>query len=150
MCWLRMPLTQWMLCDEPLELADELGVPAELEVGLDPALERGEPQLLQPRDRRLREALVGDVGQRRPAPQSQRLAQERRGLRRLGCVRLPTSSSNRCTSSSPRPTSIAYPGGRVTTAFPAGPSALRRWETRTWSAAVPDGGGPSGQSASSS
>ena len=39
-----------MLGDERLELADELGVTAEREIGLDPLLERGEPQLLQPGD----------------------------------------------------------------------------------------------------
>ena len=43
--------------DERLELADELGVAAEGEVGVDPLLERREPQLLEARDLVLRERL---------------------------------------------------------------------------------------------
>lgn len=34
------PLAMWMLCDQRLELADEVAVPAVREVRLDPFLER--------------------------------------------------------------------------------------------------------------
>ena len=51
-------------------------VPAERELGLDALLERGQPHLLEPLDRDLRERLVGEVGERRAAPERERLAQE--------------------------------------------------------------------------
>jgi hypothetical protein len=50
-----------MLADQPLELGHQLGVAAEDEVGLDPLLERGQPQLLETRDLTLREGLEHDV-----------------------------------------------------------------------------------------
>ena len=65
---------QRMLGDERLELADQLAVRAGGEVGVDRPLERGQPQLLQPPDLGRGERLVRDVGQRRAAPQRQRLA----------------------------------------------------------------------------
>ena len=71
------PLPQRMRGHERLELRHQLGVAAEREVGLDTQLERAEPQLLQPRDLGLSELLVGQVGQRRPAPQRECLAQLR-------------------------------------------------------------------------
>src|SRR5438132_2124231 len=64
-----------MLGDEPLELGDERRVPALLEVVLDPPLETAEAQLLEARDLCLREALVGELGERLPPP-------ERKGLPR--------------------------------------------------------------------
>ena len=48
------PLHERMLGDERLELADELAVATELEVGVDPRLERAQPQLLEAGDLRLR------------------------------------------------------------------------------------------------
>jgi hypothetical protein len=39
-----------MLPAEHVELTDQLGVAAEREIGVDPALERGEPSLLEPPD----------------------------------------------------------------------------------------------------
>ena len=62
-----------MLGDERLELADELVVAPEREVRVDPELDRRQPDLLEPGDRRLGEALVGEVGERRAAPQRQRV-----------------------------------------------------------------------------
>ena len=56
-------------------------------LGLDPLLERGKPQLAETSDRRLRERLIGEVGERRPAPQRERLAQllhSRRGIGAAG------------------------------------------------------------------
>ena len=58
-----------MLGDQRLELADELRVAAEREIGLDPLLERRQPQILQPPGLDPRERLLGELGQRRPAPQ---------------------------------------------------------------------------------
>ena len=76
------PLAQRMLPHERLQLADDLGMTARGELGVDPLLERGQPQLLQPHDLRLGERLIREVRERRPAPQRQRLAQHlRRALR---------------------------------------------------------------------
>ena len=69
------PLAQRMLGHEGLELADEVVVAAEREVGVDPALERRDAKLLELEDRRLGERLVGEVGEGRSAPQRERLAQ---------------------------------------------------------------------------
>ena len=80
------PLTQRMLLDEPIELADEVSVAAELKVGLDPTLEDGEPQLFQTRDRRLRELLIGHIGECRPTPEPERLPEQRRRLGRFGGI----------------------------------------------------------------
>ncbi len=48
----------------------------EREVGIDPPLDRQQAQLLQTRDRRLRERLVGEIRERRPTPEPERLAQQ--------------------------------------------------------------------------
>ena len=68
-----------VLGDQRLELADQLGVAAEREVGLDPLLERRQPQVLEPAALGLGERLVRELGERRPAPERERLAQHRRG-----------------------------------------------------------------------
>src|SRR4029453_17388776 len=72
--------------DQRLELRDELDLPAELEVCLDPLLERDEPELLESRDLALGKGLVQEVRERGPAPERERLAQSR--LRRLRALRL--------------------------------------------------------------
>jgi hypothetical protein len=72
-----------MLGDELLQLADDLGVVPERELGLDTQLERGGAQLLQSRDGRLRVGRIRDVGERRTAPQRQRRV---RVLRRRGGI----------------------------------------------------------------
>ena len=64
-----------MLRDERLELSDELVVASQCQVGVDAELGRREPDLVEPRDRRLGEAFVGEVRERRYAPQRQSLAQ---------------------------------------------------------------------------
>ena len=75
-------LAQRVLADERLELADHLRVASECEVGVDPILERGEPQLLEAGDGGLGERLEREVAERRTAPQRQRASQPRRpGLR---------------------------------------------------------------------
>ena len=65
-----------MLGDEPFELADEIGVAAESEVGLDSLLERAETELLQPRCLGFRERLIGELVQRWASPESQGVAQD--------------------------------------------------------------------------
>ncbi len=81
-----------MLADQRLELADQVRVSAEREVGLDPLLERGEAQVLEPRGLRLRERLVCELRQRRPTPELECLAQELRGMLQ---VRLPRVRNER-------------------------------------------------------
>jgi hypothetical protein len=61
--------------DERFELADQLCVGAECEVGLEAFLERCEAQLLETGDLALGERLVGEVGERRAAPEGERLVQ---------------------------------------------------------------------------
>ncbi len=73
------PLSECLRLDECLELSDELGVPAESEIGLDPLLERDRAQLLQPGDLGLGERLVEEVRERRPAPERERLAENALG-----------------------------------------------------------------------
>jgi hypothetical protein len=72
------PLPQRMLPDERLELADELGVPAERELRLGVLLDEREPELLEPRDLRLRERLVRELGERLAAPGRERLREQPR------------------------------------------------------------------------
>ena len=55
----------------------------EREVGLDPILERDEAQLLESSDFSLREALIGEVSERRSAPEAESGAQ---GRRRTFCL----------------------------------------------------------------
>src|SRR5262249_56843039 len=71
-------LTQRVPSHEPLELADELRVAAELEIGVDPLLEREYAQLLEARDLICRERFVREVRKRRAAPEAERLVQRLR------------------------------------------------------------------------
>ena len=64
-----------MVRDERLELADERGVAAQLELGVDPLLDRREPELVEPRSLDLEARLVAEVGERRAAPELERAAQ---------------------------------------------------------------------------
>ena len=79
------PLPQRMPGGQLLQLGDERVVPAERQVGVDPGLQNGEPQFLQPGGLGPGEGVVGQVGQHRAAPQIQRLAQ------RLGGFGVPAS-----------------------------------------------------------
>ena len=76
-------LPQRMLGDERLQLGDEVGVAAELELGLDSILRRGRPQLLEPGRLCPRVRDVGAVGERRPTPKTECLAEGHRRLCRL-------------------------------------------------------------------
>ena len=73
---------------------------AERQVGLDALLQRGEPQLLEPRGLGLREGLVGEVRERRPAPQRERLAEQRARLARVAGVSAAPSRDSRSNRSS--------------------------------------------------
>ena len=86
------PLAERLTTDALLELADELGVPPEGQVGLDPILERGGALLLEPSDMRLRERLVGQIGERRAAPEAEGVTQ---AVRRLRCVTARQRASRR-------------------------------------------------------
>ena len=65
-------LAQRMLGDEPLELADDVTVATELEIGVDPLRNCGEPELVQPPDLRLREILERELRERRSPPRLER------------------------------------------------------------------------------
>ena len=81
-----------MLANERFQLAHELRVPPEGEVGVDPQLERAHAELLQADDLHLRPVGVRSVGERRAAPELQRVVQEARGVfgrRRLRVVHEP-------------------------------------------------------------
>ena len=72
-------LARGMLGREPLELADQRGVVAQLKLGIDPRLEGDEAQLFKSADLGLGEILERHLGQWRASPQGQRLAQQSRG-----------------------------------------------------------------------
>jgi hypothetical protein len=76
------PLTEWVLADERLDFTDELCVSSEREIGFEPPLERGNAELFETRDFDLRERLVREFGERRPAPKIESIAQSLR--RELG------------------------------------------------------------------
>ena len=61
-------LPQWMRRDEALEVADHGGVSPQSEVGVETFFEALEPEVVEPCDLGLREALVGEVGERAPTP----------------------------------------------------------------------------------
>ena len=61
-----------VLGDERLELGDERELAAERELGVDPLLDRRQPQLLEPLDLDPRERLELEVGERPSVPQSAR------------------------------------------------------------------------------
>ena len=72
------PLAQRLRLDESLQLGDHLGVPAELEIEVDPVLQRRQPQLLQPEPVELR--LAAPERERRTEPLGALRGRERLGL----------------------------------------------------------------------
>ena len=72
-----------MLVHERLELGDQLRVSPGFEVGVESILERREPQLLETTNLGLSEGLEPQVGERRPAPNLQRLPQQPSGALRV-------------------------------------------------------------------
>jgi hypothetical protein len=78
-----------MLGRKRLKFADKIGATADCQIGLDPLLEGHKMQLLQAGNRSLREWFIGEVGQRRPAPERERLTQDVRCLpRQTRCERV--------------------------------------------------------------
>jgi hypothetical protein len=87
------PLAQWMPRDHAFEVRHERGVSAELKLGFEALLERGEPGFFEPSDLRLREGGTGEIGQDRTAPQGERLVEHcYRSLGLLLCKRLPRAA----------------------------------------------------------
>ena len=68
-------LSQWMLRNERFELAHCGAVAAERELGFEPPLERVQTKVLETGAFRPCERLGCELGQRRPAPERQRLAE---------------------------------------------------------------------------
>ena len=101
-------LLQWVLSDKRLELPDEVDVPAERQVDVDPLDQRAQAKLLEPTDLTLGERLVGELGERRAAPHRERFVQQRdaRSGSPAACAVRPSASRclNRSTSSSSGPT----------------------------------------------
>ena len=77
------PLVERMLRDERLELADQLEMTSQGKLGLHACRDTGDTEILEPRDRALGKGLVDEVGERRPAPELERVAQRLGGRRRL-------------------------------------------------------------------
>ena len=76
------PLAQRMLPDERLELRDDVGGAAELDVGRDPLLPGDEAELVEPPCLGLRPVLEGELGERRATPEVERPKEERSALLR--------------------------------------------------------------------
>ena len=76
-------LAQRVHRDQRLELADDVGVTAQRQVGLDPVFGRAEPELLQPPGLHLRERLAAEVAEGGAAPELKRRAQARGSRSRL-------------------------------------------------------------------
>ena len=74
------PLSEHVLGDQRLELRHQLEMAAGRQVGVDPILQRRQPQLLQTGDLALRERLAPQIGQRLPPPQRQRITQPGRAI----------------------------------------------------------------------
>ena len=72
-------LAQRVIPGQGLQLGQHLGVAAELQRGVDAVLGGGEPALGQPVGRGVRPGLAGGVGQRRAAPERERLGQQPAG-----------------------------------------------------------------------
>ena len=72
-----------MFGDQFFKLSDELRMASERQFGSDPLLERGQSDLLEPLHRELCERLVSEVGERRTAPEVERLGKEACGRSRV-------------------------------------------------------------------
>ena len=76
-------LVEGTLGDRRLQLGHELGVASQLQLRVDEIRLGSGAQLLEPRRLEPGEGLVGEVGERRAAPQPERLAQLRRASSRV-------------------------------------------------------------------
>ena len=102
---LAQALAQRVLGGQLAQLGNDRGVAAERELRLEPASTRGQPQLLEPRDRPLGERLVREVGQRGAAPERRAPRAALRGGARVArlhrAAASAVSASKRCRSSAP-------------------------------------------------
>src|SRR5262249_38940962 len=76
-------LTEWMHTHEPGELGHELRLSSSLEIRIDATLQCGEAELFQRRPLAFGERSI-DVGERRPAEQPVRVAEQTRPLAEIG------------------------------------------------------------------
>jgi hypothetical protein len=84
-------LPPWVCGDERLQLADQIRLAPEGEIGVDALLQRREAHVVQPPNLGLRKRGKGQILQGRPPEQSERFAQGRCGsLRITGRTRPPT------------------------------------------------------------
>ena len=77
---LARALAERMLADEGLELGDDVRAAPEVDVGRNPLLDRDEAKLLEPARLGLRPVLEGELGERRAAPEVERLREQRPAL----------------------------------------------------------------------
>ena len=119
------PLAVRVLADQRLQPADHLGVAAERELRLDELLARGDPQLLEPGDLGLRERLVGEVGQRRAAPERERALERGGGRRRAARGELAPALARAAARSGAASSCSGLDGQRVAV-LPRGERAARR------------------------
>ena len=117
------PLAQRMRADERVELGDQLGVPPERELGLDPRLDRLQAQLLEAADRPRRTARTR-ARRAAAAPEAERGAQPSRCRRRIAALeqsRGPRAARPRNGSGRAAPAAIAsaYPSGLRDSSFGA-------------------------------
>ena len=90
------PLAQRVLGHQRLELTDEPRMAPRGQLGVHARLEGLEPQLLDAGDLGLRERLIGEVAERRAAPQIQRLTQLARRPLGVGHARLADQAFEAC------------------------------------------------------
>ena len=111
MSWRQEALPQRVLGDEPFELADDVAVATELEIGVDALRESGETELVQPPDLRLREVL--NANSESAGPRHSSSARTRCSRRSCGGRRRASASerSNRCASTCSGAMRRTYPGG---------------------------------------
>ena len=90
------PLPERLLIDQRLELRDEVAMASEEEIGVDALFERSLAQLLEPADLGLGERLVGEIGERRPAPQAERFPKIVAAVSSSRIERAARASNSRC------------------------------------------------------
>ena len=133
------PLAIRVLRGQPGGVGNHVVVRAELDLGLDAILERGEPELVEPRDLPLEEALVREVGERRSAPERERVAEGGRALGGRQRPRIVDEPLEAAGVDHARLRAEQYPPARVSIA--SFPSACRRRDTAFCTTASAVGGG---------
>ncbi len=68
-------LAERLLRDEPIDVGDDLGMAARRQLRIEQLLRRGEPQLVHAPDLVLGECLVGQIAERWPVPQIERMSE---------------------------------------------------------------------------